>query len=82
MSIQDIASFIQEKAKGMKKSSGGQQHKKRTGPFKLLPAFLIGVATQVVAFITCKLGISLKALNLQKYPFGAACVTSLGMLGF
>lgn len=41
MSVEDIASFIKDKASKMKKSSGGEEHKKKTGPVKLIPAFLV-----------------------------------------
>ena len=47
---------------------------------KHLPAFIIGVVMQMAHFISFKLGISIPSLGLKKDPFGAACLTSLGML--
>jgi hypothetical protein len=82
MSIEDIASFIREKAGKAKKSDGGEEHKKRTGPLKFFPAFIISAITEVVGFITMRLGIPLKFMGFEKHGFGAVCVTSLGMLGF
>lgn len=82
MSVEDIASFIKEKAKGMKKNEGGQEHKKKNNITKLLPAFLVPILVEVTTFFSNKLGISIKPLALEKHTFGAACVTSLGMLGF
>jgi hypothetical protein len=82
MSVEDIASYLREKATSMKRSSGGEEHKKRTGPLKMMPAFLVGAITEVTAFIANRLGISVKALGFEKHSFGAVTVTSLGMLGF
>ncbi len=82
MSVEDIASFIREKGTRMKKSSGGEEHKKRVGPLKLLPAFMVGAITEVASFISNRLGISIKALGFERHSFGAVTVTSLGMLGF
>lgn len=36
----------------------------------------------MVYFFSHKLGVSVPALGIKKDPFGAMCVTSLGMLGF
>jgi hypothetical protein len=82
MSVEDIASYIRDEAGKAKKSSGGEEHKKRTGPLKLLPAFIISAVTDVVSFITNRLGVSLQPLGFKRHSFGAACVTSVGMLGF
>ena len=43
---------------------------------------MVGIMLKVAPFITNKLGINIPALGLKKDPFGAACVTSLGMLNF
>lgn len=82
MSVEDIASFIKEKAKGMKKNEGGDDHKKKNNITKLLPAFMVSILVEITTLFSNKFGISVKALGLEKHPFGAACVTSLGMLGF
>jgi hypothetical protein len=82
MSIEDIASFIKEKAVKMKKSSGGDEHKKKTKSVRFIPAFLVVFLVEFGNFISNKLGIALKPLGLEKHSFGAACLTSLGMLGF
>ena len=47
-----------------------------------LPAFLLSAFMELATFITIKLGLSVPQLSLKKNPFGAGCVTSLGMLGF
>ena len=49
---------------------------------KFLPAFLVAILIKVSTFICHTLGLSIKALSLKKDQFGAACLTSVGMLGF
>jgi hypothetical protein len=82
MSVEDIASFIRDQATKMKRSSGGEEHKKKTKPIKMIPAFLVTLFVEFGNFVANKLGISCKPIGLEKHSFGAACVTSLGMLGF
>lgn len=47
-----------------------------------MPAFLVQFMVQVARFLTNRLGLSVPALALKRHQFGAACVTSIGMLGF
>lgn len=43
---------------------------------------MVSVIIEVVAFLVNTLGISLKPFGFEKHYFGAAVVTSLGMLNF
>jgi hypothetical protein len=47
-----------------------------------MPAFLVTAVLDTVKFLTFTLGINFKPLALKKNQFGAACLTSVGMLGF
>jgi hypothetical protein len=47
-----------------------------------VPAFLAGFLLDVVSFVANHLGLSIKAMNIEKHAFGPVCVTSVGMLGF
>jgi hypothetical protein len=73
---------LKVKAGNIKTNKGDSDHKKRIGPVKLLPAFFVTALVDTVKFITFILGISFKPLAIKKNQFGAACLTSVGMLGF
>jgi hypothetical protein len=79
---EDIAGFIREKANKIKTSKGDADHKKRTGPAKYLPGFMMNVLLQVTFFLHHCLGLKLKAFSIKPNMFGAACLTSVGMIGF
>lgn len=82
MSIMDIGNQLKEKAGKMKKSGGGDTHKKQTGFARLMPAFMVCAIIEVMSFISNKLGIPLPMLKVEKHALGAICITSLGGLGF
>ena len=81
-SVNEIAQFIKERGDKMRKNKGDIEHKKRTSIVNYVPAFMVGVILTIVNFITCKLGISIPFLALERDQFGCGCVTSLGTLGF
>lgn len=66
----------------MKRSDGGEDHKKQMKPFKLIPVFIVSVLVELISFVANKLGIGFPGLKIEKHAFGAGCVTSLGLLGF
>ena len=79
---EDIAKFIREKGKKIKESKGDADHKKRIGSLKMLPAFMMNVVLQASFFLHQCLGARLKMLSIKPNMFGAACLTSVGMIGF
>jgi hypothetical protein len=66
----------------MKKSDGGEQHKNQMKPFKFVPTCVVSFLMDTISFIANKLGFSFSNFKIEKHTFGAACVTSLGSLGF
>ena len=57
-----------------------QDHKKRTGPLKLIPPFIIRLILRVGSWVAFNWGLDIKALGVKKNTFGGGVVTSLGML--
>lgn len=83
MSLEDVGDFIRSKTSKIRSSKGGDEaHKKRTGPAKFLPAFILSVLLKLMTFITSTCGIDMKMFGMKKDAFGVAMVTSVGMLGF
>jgi len=82
LSINDIFTKIKEKTSKMRKSGGGEDHKKQTGFAKFFPTCVVSVIIEVMSFISNKLGIAIPSLKVESHALGAACVTSLGGLGF
>ena len=51
-------------------------------PFKLVPTYIVTFLMDTISFLANKLGFSFSSFKIEKNTFGAACVTSLGPLGF
>ena len=81
-SVRDVATLIREKGSKIKTNKGDADHKQRTKLADFFPSFLVAAFVTLASFLTNRLGLSIPALALKKHQFGAACVTSLGMLGF
>ncbi len=54
---------------------------KSMGPVKLLPTWVLRYLLKLTAFITTVLGVSVPALGLEAFPFGACVVTNVGVFG-
>jgi len=80
LTLEDIKDYLAKKAGSIKKKDD-TEHKKRTGPLKMLPAFMITILSDVINFLTTGLGLSIKSAGITPAPFGTAIVTSVGMLG-
>jgi len=81
MSIEDVADYLKSKATRIKTTGGDEEHKKRIGPMKFIPSYIIGIILELTSFVGVTLGISVPALGLKKYAFGGCLVTSVGMMG-
>lgn len=80
--VYEICDFIKQKGQNIKKNKGDSEHNNRTGMAKFFPAFLVTILIKGSNFLFHFLGISIKPLSIKKNQFGAACLTSVGMLGF
>jgi len=81
MNILDIAGFINSKATVVKKNSGDEDHKKRTGSAQFFPPFILTIMLQFTKIISYYFGINTPSLGLKRNNFGGACITSIGSLG-
>ncbi|MES2504671.1 MAG: 2-oxo acid dehydrogenase subunit E2 [Myxococcota bacterium] len=79
-SPQEIAHEL--KAAALKLRTGKDaEFKKSQGLIKALPTFIIRPLLRLTGYVTGALGLNVKALGLEAYPFGSAIITSVGMLG-
>ena len=80
MSVEDIARDLKGRADKLRDGKD-EDFKKSMGPIKMLPTWLIRPLLKVTGWLTASLGIQFKALGLERYPFGSAIITSVGMFG-
>jgi hypothetical protein len=48
----------------MKRSDGGEDHKKQMKPFKLIPVFIVSCLVELISFVANKLGIGFPSLKI------------------
>lgn len=67
MKISDIADYIKNKGKVIKKNSGDLEHKNRMKSAILMPPFLLRILLSISEFINYNLGISIKPLSIKRH---------------
>jgi pyruvate/2-oxoglutarate dehydrogenase complex dihydrolipoamide acyltransferase (E2) component len=79
-SVTDIAKEL--RALAMKLHRGEDDaFKKSMGPIKILPTWIIRPVLKITGFLASSLGWSIPALGVERFPFGSAIITSVGMFG-
>jgi pyruvate dehydrogenase E2 component (dihydrolipoamide acetyltransferase) len=79
-SVLQIAAELRELAERLRKGKD-ENFQKSQGPLNWMPTWLLRPIVWFTGFLTASLGISVKALGLEAFPFGSCIVTSVGMLG-
>ncbi len=82
MSVEDIARFINEKARTMKREGGGKIHKKQIQGVDYVPAFLHQFLGTFFSYFIFKLQTKISINEINLGVLGSTCVTSLGGMGF
>ena len=77
----DVFDSVNETILKIKKNQYVSHHK-RTAIFNYIPTFIMGPLLEILNFIINNLGLSLKALGTDKYPFGSFIVTNVGNFGY
>lgn len=78
-SIVDIARELKEGSKKIREGKDSEFEKSKP-VIKMLPTWLIRPILWAMGYLTGAMGIRIHALGLEAFPFGAAIVTSVGML--
>jgi pyruvate/2-oxoglutarate dehydrogenase complex dihydrolipoamide acyltransferase (E2) component len=79
-SVVEVARELRELAERLR-AGRDEQFEKSKGLLRMLPTWLIRPVLRLSGYLTGALGIELKALGLEAFPFGSAIVTSVGMMG-
>lgn len=79
-SVADIAKELRELA-GKLHRGEDEQFKKSMGPLKLMPSWLIRPIVYATGYVASVLGWSVPALGVERYPFGGAIITNVGVFG-
>ncbi len=56
--------------------------KQSSGIFNFLPTFIISIVLELWNFIVNNLGISIKSIGYDKFPFGSIIITNVGSFGY
>lgn len=80
MTAADIADDLKQRAVRLREGKD-DDFKKSMGPIKLLPTWLIRPLIFLIGYLSSSLGMQFKALGVERFPFGACIITSVGMFG-
>lgn len=75
-----IANELSDLAKKLREGKD-EQFKKSQGPIDILPTWLLRPVLWLTGWLTGSLGIGVKALGLERFPFGSLVITNVGMFG-
>lgn len=79
-SIADISRELGAVA-GRLRSGGDRDFEKSKGAIKAMPMWLLKRMVWLTGFLASSLGMSIKALGVEPFPFGSCIITSVGMFG-
>lgn len=80
LSVVDISKKLREDAERLR-AGKDEDFNKSKGLIRLLPMFLLKAMVWLTGWLTGALGITVKALGLKAFPFGAAILTNVGTFG-
>eukprot|EP01138_Halocafeteria_seosinensis_P016490 gb/GECG01016821.1/.p1 GENE.gb/GECG01016821.1/~~gb/GECG01016821.1/.p1 ORF type:complete len:1017 (+),score=139.58 gb/GECG01016821.1/:1-3051(+) len=78
--VVDIAQELSEKAKKLRAGKDSDFEKTKTA-LKMLPVGVLRYVVSTAGYLGSQLGCTIPFLGVRPYPFGTACVSSIGSLG-
>ncbi|AKT37147.1 2-oxo acid dehydrogenase subunit E2 [Chondromyces crocatus] len=79
-SVVDVARELRELA-GRLHRGGDEAFNKTQSPIRALPTWLLRPLLYSTGLLSASFGVSIPALGLEAFPFGACIITSVGMFG-
>ena len=76
----DIAAELATQA-GRLRDGKDPEFEKSKGAVRAMPMFLLKRLVALTGFLAGGLGLTIKALGVERFPFGSCIVTSVGMFG-
>ncbi|MCP4808316.1 MAG: 2-oxo acid dehydrogenase subunit E2 [Proteobacteria bacterium] len=76
----DIAAEVRELAAKLRDGKD-ETFKKSQGPLAMLPTWIIRPLVKFTGWLTGAVGLEVKGLGLESFPFGTCIITSVGMFG-
>lgn len=80
LSVAEIARDLRERA-GRLRSGEDDDWEKSKGVIRLLPTWLLRPLVWFIGLLSSSFGVEAKSLGVERFPFGSAIVTSVGMFG-
>lgn len=78
--VEDVARELRARAEKLRKGQDAEFEKSK-GMLRVLPSFVLRPLLFAIGWVTAALGVEVKALGLEAFPFGSCIITSVGMLG-
>jgi len=78
--IIDIANELKSGALTLRKGKD-KEFQQAQNTLKMLPVFMVRPVLWLTGWLTSSLGVNMKFLGLQQFPFGSCMITSVGMFG-
>jgi len=78
--VTEIARELRARAERLRRGEDADFEKSKA-LLRLLPTWLLRPLVWLIGWLTGALGVDFKALGLERFPFGACIVTSVGMFG-
>lgn len=78
--VEAVAAELRELAERLK-SGRDEDFAKTQNPLKILPTWLIRPLVTVMGYLSGVLGLEVKALGVEPFPFGSCIITNVGVFG-
>jgi pyruvate dehydrogenase E2 component (dihydrolipoamide acetyltransferase) len=78
--VTEVARVLGDAAQKLRKGEDAAFEKSK-GLLRVLPTWLLRPILWLTGWLTGSLGVELKGLGLERFPFGSCIITSVGMLG-
>lgn len=79
-SVAEIARDLRERADRLRKGEDDDWEKSK-GVVKLLPTWLLSPLLRFLGWLASSMGVEASGLGMERFPFGSAIITSVGMFG-